>query len=106
MKRIIVQHMVRSEMTGNVEGYNDIAFVRADIDDVNAALEYAYRWTNNIEGSWSRRDIPNNSDANPNVVCLEDREDGLGQRSTSIFDRMLLDGKTYEVRMSGFKEIA
>ena len=106
MKRIIVQHMVRNEMTGDVEGFNDIAFVRADIEDINEALEYAYRWTNNIEGSWSRRDIPNNSDANPMVVCLEHREDGLGQRSTSMFDRMLVDGKTYEVRMSGFKEIA
>ena len=106
MKRIIVQHMVRNEMTGDGEGFNDIAFVRADIEDINQALEYAYRWTNNIEGSWSRRDIPNNSDFNPMVVCLEDREDGLGQRSTAMFDRMLVDGKTYEVRMSGFKEIA
>ena len=105
MKRIIVQHMIRNEMTGDVEGFNDIAFVRTDIEDIEQALEYAYRWTNNIEGSWSRRDIPNNSDANPNVVCLEHREDGLGQRSTSTFDRMLLDGKTYEVRGCGFKEI-
>lgn len=29
------------------------------------ALEYAWRYTNNIEGSWSRTDLEDNRDANP-----------------------------------------
>jgi len=37
---------------------------------------------------------------------LDHRADGLGLRSTSMFDRMEVDGKMYEVSMVGFKEVA
>ena len=66
-------------------------------------LEYAYRWTNNIEGSWSRKI---GGDANDAVTVLMHREDGLGLRSTSMFDRMEIDGVEYEVDMCGFERIA
>lgn len=66
-------------------------------------LEYAYRWTNNIEGSWSRK---LGGDANEAVTVLVQREDGRGLRSTSMFDRMEIDGAEYEVDMCGFKKVA
>ncbi|MAS48181.1 MAG: hypothetical protein CL557_12340 [Alphaproteobacteria bacterium] len=75
-----------------------------NVDDV---LEYAWRWTNNVSGSWSRKENPkDNDDFNPNVIVLKPLdEDGRGHRSTSVGDHMVYDGKTYEVAMSGFKEV-
>jgi len=66
-------------------------------------LEYAYRWTNNIEGSWSRKI---GGDSNDAVTVMMTRSDGLGLRSTSMFDRMEIDGVEYEVSMMGFERIA
>lgn len=66
-------------------------------------LEYAYRWTNNIEGSWSRKI---GGDANEAVTVLMTREDGRGLRSTMTFDRMEIDGCEYEVGMFGFEKVA
>jgi len=54
-------------------------------------------------GSWSKKI---GEDANDDVTVLVEREDGLGLRSTSVFDRMELDGVEYEVGMVGFKEVA
>ena len=66
-------------------------------------LEYAYRYTNNIDGSWS---LKIGSDANDNVTVLTLREDGKGLRSTSMFDRMEIDGVEYEVDAFGFEKVA
>lgn len=66
-------------------------------------LEYAYRWTNNIDGSWSRKI---GEDANEAVTVMMTREDGMGLRSTSMFDRMEIDGTEYEVGMCGFDKVA
>lgn len=76
------------------------------------AFEYAYRWTNNIEGSWSRTDIENNGDFNKNVEVLEPLDGTMGHRSTSTGDLMqvidderapeALAGQTYEVASFGF----
>ena len=89
------------------EGYDEVAVVDAPTDfDVDQALEYAYRWTNNIEGSWSKKI---GADANDNVIAVKFREDGLGLRSTMSLDRMEIDNKLYEVAPFGFqfiKEIA
>ncbi len=80
--------------------------VPAEISDVEEALEYAYRWTNNVMGSWSRSDIDNNGDYNPNVSRLAPlHEDGMGLRSTSMGDEMIVDGKTFKVAMLGFEEV-
>ena len=77
-------------------------------------LEYAYRWTNNVLGSWSikKTSFPDpangdriNGDYNEDVTVLAPRADGMGLRSTSMFDRMIADGKTYKVDMMGFKEV-
>ena len=66
-------------------------------------LEYAYRWTNNIDGSWSRKI---GGDANEAVTVLMTREDGRGLRSTMMFDRMEIDGVEYEVAACGFERVA
>ena len=88
-----------------------VAFV--DVDDnmkVNAALEYAYRWTNNVMGSWSRPEKTfdngeSNGDYNPFVTTLAPLHNGMGLRSTSVGDQMIVEGKTFEVAMMGFEEV-
>ena len=80
-------------------------------DDMNA-MEYAYRWTNNVMGSWSRKekffeDGSKNGDYNENVTVMAPlHKDGMGLRSTSMGDQMLVGTKKYEVAMFGFEEIA
>ena len=77
---------------------------------VMEALEYAYRWTNNVMGSWSRpeKTFENgepNGDYNPFVTTLAPLHNGMGLRSTSMGDEMIVDGKTYTVAMLGFEEV-
>ena len=72
-------------------------------------LEYAYRWTNNVSGSWSRGDIENNGDYNSDVTVMADLpvHEGVtyGLRSTSMGDQMLIGNKKYKVAGFGFEEI-
>jgi hypothetical protein len=90
------------------DAFINVAEVNAwHTEDVNEALEYAYRYTNNVAGSWSMKI---GDDANEDVTVLAPlhvTEDGrpMGLRSTSMFDRMVLNGKTYKVAMMGFKEV-
>lgn len=104
--KVTVKHMERDEITGNVIGFTPVALV--DVTDfsnhgLTEQLEYAYRYTNNVVGSWSKKI---GGDANDDVAVLIEREDGLGLRSTSMFDRMEVDGVEYEVAMMGFEEVA
>ena len=53
----------------------------ADAGSVESALEYAYRWTNNVMGSWSRKeevfeDGSANGDLNDNVVVKAPLHEG------------------------------
>ena len=47
------------------ESPRTVAFVNIpeDARSTDEALEYAYRWTNNVMGSWSRTDIEDNQGA-------------------------------------------
>lgn len=95
--------------TGNVlvyhaqpEGYQLVAVVNVsgwefDNADVADVLEYAYRWTQNIDGSWS---LKIGADANDLVepVDLGDR----GHRSTSVHDALVYQNQAYVVASSGF----
>jgi len=90
-----------------------VAFVDVpDGTETNEALEYAYRWTNNVMGSWSRKeqffeDGSENGDYNENVTVMAPlHEGGMGLRSTSMGDQMLVGTTKYEVAMVGFEEIA
>ena len=77
-----------------------------DVQSTDDALEYAYRWTNNVMGSWSRTDIEDNGDYNPNVTLMASLgEGGMGLRSTSMGDQMLIGNKKYTVAAFGFEEI-
>ena len=74
-------------------------------------LEYAYRWTNNVMGSWSIKkevfeDGAPNGDYNPNVTVMAPlHEGGMGLRSTSMGDQMLVGNKKYVVAMMGFETL-
>ena len=129
--KITVQHANRNRETGNIEEFTSVAEVQIPVEisayeTTTDALEYAYRWTNNIEGSWSiglsmltARDgsLIINGDFNKDVTALEHREDGLGQRSTMAFDRFIIDHqredgsvvpeyrRTFECAFVGFKEL-
>jgi len=83
----------------------------ADTTSVEQALEYAYRWTNNVMGSWSRKEeVFDNGSANGDlndavVVKAPLHEGGMGLRSTSMGDMMHVDGRSFEVAMAGFQEL-
>ena len=105
--KIIVKHMEMNEITGAVEGYTPVAVVDAShipqVDgDVSEALEYAWRYTNNVMGSWS---LKIGEDANDDVTVLVEREDGMGLRSSMMGDRFEVDGVDYRVAMAGFKKV-
>lgn len=101
--KVTVLHMDRNELTGDREGFTPVAEVNfPGGHSTTDVLEYAFRWTNNVMGSWSKKI---GEDANDDVTVLVEREDGLGLRSTSMFDRMEIAGIVYEVSMVGFKEI-
>lgn len=75
------------------------------------ALEFAYLKTQNIHGSWSRDDLPDNRDRDPRVTVTaplhRDADTGRiwGHRSSSIFDKFVMDGMVHEVGMVGFKAL-
>lgn len=81
---------------------------------VDQALEFAFRFTNNIEGSWSKGEtfefngeVHDNPDFNPAVEFIGEYPVGkngqvYGARSTSMHDRMEVNGVMYEVAAFGF----
>jgi hypothetical protein len=96
--RVTVFHKADREGTS----FDRMCVVEAPCTDVMDALEYAYRWTNNINGSWSRS---GNADSNELVTEIAPLENGMGHRSTSMFDRMAIEGAWYEVAGFGFEKI-
>ena len=107
--KITVNHADFDRQTGEVLGYTPVALVNAvDINNVNEALEYAWRYTNNVDGSWSMKI---GSDANDNVTVLADlpvsKRTGntMGLRSSMMGDRFEIDGVEYKVAIAGFKEV-
>jgi hypothetical protein len=84
-----------------------VAVVNAPMDNEMDALEYVYRYTNNVDGSWSKKI---GSDANDNVEVVGELPvvDGktYGLRSSMMFDRFYVKGgSAYEVAMMGFDEL-
>lgn len=113
--KVTVQHASLNPISGAVIEFVDVAEVNVwHLEDVNEALEYAYRWTNNVSGSWSVKLTGmklsdgtefENGDYNEDVEVLVPLRKGMGLRSTSMFDRMVVNGKTYKVGEYGFKEV-
>lgn len=84
-----------------------VALVEVGERTGTSALEYAYRWTQNIMDSWS---LKMEQDGNDDVTIMGELpvHDGrtFGLRSTSMGDHMLLGTTKYKVAMVGFEEIA
>ena len=83
------------------------AEVNTPTNDINEALNYAFRWTQNISGSWSNKI---GEDANDNVSVLHYYNSGMGLRSSMVGDTFTvwLDDKNlkkFECMPVGFKEI-
>jgi hypothetical protein len=109
--QIMVIHTDRE--TNNQEA---VAVVTFNGTDVDAGLDYAYRWTNNIDGSWSQGEevvfdgrLYDNTDFNQNVKVLAPLRKHLGRayghRSSSVGDIMVIDGETYKVASFGFEKM-
>lgn len=82
-----------------------IVDIPVEIEDDIEALEYAYRWTQNLHGSWSRSETvegQKNDDFNWRVKRIGDLPthlgETLGMRSTSVRDYMSVVTKMGEVR--------
>jgi len=95
---------------------NTVAFVDVpELSSLSETLQYAYRWTNNVMGSWSIKkevfkDGQPNGDYNPNVTVMkpltkDDSGQEWGHRSTSMGDQMLVGNKKYVVAMMGFETL-
>ena len=84
-----------------------VAFVEVGDRVGDEALEYAYRWTQNIMDSWSMK-MPEDGNDDVTVVGELPVHDGqtYGLRSTSMGDQMLMGTTKYKVSMVGFEEIA
>ena len=115
MRKVTVHHQVFSELSGKpiVEDGNQVFVSVAEvevadgIDDIEA-LEFAWRWTNNIEGSWSGGgQMQSNPDYSSSVTVLEPLRiiDGqaYGHRSSMMGDMFEIDGRQYKVAMMGFE---
>ena len=93
-----------------------VALVEVGDRKGNEALEYAYRWTNNVEGSWSIKkevfeDGQTNGDFNPDVTVMhelhkDDQGKTWGLRSTSVGDQMLMGTEKYVVASIGFDKLS
>lgn len=79
-----------------------VAFVEVGERIGTEALEYAYRWTQNIFDSWSLK-MP--EDGNDDVTVMGDISDGYGLRSTSVGDQVLVGTEKYVVASMGFETL-
>lgn len=96
MKQVAVIH------TAFEETPRTVAFVDVGERTGNDALEYAYRWTQNIFDSWSLK-MP--EDGNDDVTVIGDISSGYGLRSTSVGDQILVGTEKYVVAPMGFKTL-
>jgi hypothetical protein len=102
------------------KAFEETAYTAAEVDVADMqgteALEYAYRATQNIEGSWSKGPaiewegkIHNNPDFNPNIKVIQPLHEKNGKtyglRSTSVGDEMIMAGKVFRVASFGFKPV-
>ena len=82
-----------------------VASVETPYADPYDALEFAWRYTQNISGSWSRPGNPDHRDAvtvRAMLPIIDGREYGL--RSSMMGDRFIFEGVTYVVAACGFEE--
>ena len=101
--------------------FEDTPITVAEIDagsrTEDDALEYAYRVTQNLEGSWSKGptiewdgEVHKNGDYNDDITVvapLHEGQDGkvYGLRSTSVGDVLQIGRRQYEVAAFGWNEL-
>lgn len=95
---IYVIHCAHGDETGPV------AQVTAEGPSVEAELEFAFRWTQNIHDSWSMGGKQDGNPAVKRLAPLVQGHDGkeYGLRSTMVGDRMIRDGEVWIVDRTGF----
>ena len=78
------------------------AFGRGGTEEV---LDYAFRWTQNLEGSWSTKDGNPDNNTDVTVIAPLPVHDGrtMGHRSSMVGDIFILDGVRYRVDSFGFE---
>ena len=119
MQVTVYHHDFHAAVEGRPAALVAVATVHARAGSTHPdALEWAWRRTQNIAGSWSRGplfdgpDEPHevNGDHHPAVTVLAPLPvvDGkvYGLRSSMVGDVFEVGGRRYEVAMLGFKEIA
>ena len=79
-----------------------VAFVDVPEGTLSEKLEYAYRWTQNIFDSWSLKMPEYGNDA---VTFMGDISGGIGLRSTSVGDQILVGTEKYVVAGFGFETL-
>ena len=116
---VMVLFADRNTITGEIEWFDHVANVQApEHYDAERSMEYAFRRLQNLEGSWSMGpsieyagEMVKNGDYSAFIDVLKPLHRGhdgqlWGHRSVSMYDRMIVDGKIYEVDCIGFKEVA
>lgn len=94
--------MIKVYVTHQAKIPYNAAIVNAPCTNVRDALDYAYRWTQNIEGSWSNKV---GSDANINVDVCHYHNSGMGVRSSTVGDEFHIeDGDIYICAPFGFEK--
>lgn len=104
---LVEVHFIQSNGT-----FKHMANVRVG-GEIQNILEYVFRVTQNIEGSWSVGQTYDDGTANPDfnigIEVLEPlhEENGrkYGHRSSMMGDRFYVAGRGYEVGFIGFKQI-
>jgi hypothetical protein len=80
--------------------------VNVDNLNINESLEYAWRYTNNVDGSWSLKlgsDASHNVEVIGNLPVIDGKEFGI--RSSSIGDIFIIGEDEYMVDIIGFKKL-
>jgi hypothetical protein len=116
MRKVEIHHQARNSLTGQPEGFVHVANIGvSDGIPPSEALSYAWRWTNNLDGSWSMGEVIaiktgqmfDNTDYNPNTEVLAELpvHNGrtYGLRSSMVGDRFVIDGVRYLVARVGFE---
>lgn len=89
------------------EAPSTVAFVEVGERPLAEALEYAYRWTQNIMDSWSLK-MPEDGNDDVTVVGelhVDENGQKWGLRSTSVGDQILVGTEKYKVAFCGFETL-
>lgn len=113
MAKVTVYHQMLSEVTGEQIVDNGcpmfvpVAEIEVGDMDKDAALEFAFRSTNNVIDSWSagERDYTN-GDWHDGINVLEPLKNGMGHRSSMVGDVFGFGTCSYKVAMCGFEKQA